>query len=117
MRELLLEKVLGCRISADPVPPKQKIVDFIGENKFLDMNVLGPQALQQIHSLRKRHVAVVVAVNEKNRRTPGLDRRIGRGFESGLQRSLQIGSVFWKLLEETRPVVNAVQIDPGREDV
>lgn len=46
---------------------EQKVVNFVGENELFDVHAARPQAGDQVHGLREIHVAIVVAMNEKDR--------------------------------------------------
>jgi hypothetical protein len=41
-------------------------VDFVWENQFLDVDLLHPQALQQVRGLREVDVAIIVSMNQQN---------------------------------------------------
>ena len=55
-----------------PVRVHQKTVHLVGEDQNLDLHAAGAQFLGQLYRLGERHVAIVVAVNQKNGRAPGL---------------------------------------------
>ena len=57
---------------------QQKIVNLIGENKLFDVNIAFTETRDKVHGLCKVHVAVVITVNEKHRRFPGIDGSDGR---------------------------------------
>src|SRR5258708_3852392 len=68
--QLPIKELRSCLISLYPRPPQQEIVNLVGKNDLLDVNILPPQALYQISGLGERNVAVVVAVHEEHRRLP-----------------------------------------------
>src|SRR6476660_2375168 len=77
---------IGCGpVSREPIAIEQEVVDFVREDELLDLDVaFCAEAGDQVDGLREVYVAVVVAVNEQNRRLPGVDgsdgRRIVREF-------------------------------------
>ena len=69
---------IACRvIGRKPIPVQQKIVHVIGENELFDLDTFFAEPRHEVHCLREVDVAVVVAVNEKHGRFPGVDRGHG----------------------------------------
>ena len=71
--ECLAEEVCGGTITFDPALPQKKIVDLIGKDQFLKLNILFAQALDQVSGLLEWNIAVIVAMNEQHRRFPIID--------------------------------------------
>src|SRR5215467_6226376 len=93
---------------------QEKVVDLVGKNQLLDAHSALPQSRNQVHSLGEIHVSVVIAVNEQHRRFPLVHRR-NRGGVVG-----QLGQFRRNILAIPvvgRPVVHAVKIDSGGENV
>ncbi len=75
--ELALQK-LGRRLKGShPGAVSQESVDLIGKNQLLEVNSLPSQGRRQIDRLAEGDIAVIVSVDQKNRRSPGADRSHG----------------------------------------
>ena len=59
-----VEEIGSRGVGSNPASPHQKSVDLVGENHLLESYMLRAQALDQIHRLRERYVAVVVSVDQ-----------------------------------------------------
>src|SRR5712664_2359844 len=76
-------KEITCRaIGGQPRFVQQKIVDFIGKNKLFECDALFAEGFGEVHHFREGHVAVIIALNEKDRRTPSADGRERRRLPS-----------------------------------
>ena len=109
-----IEKVAGRVIGRQPMPVQQKIVHIIGENELLDLDAFFAEASDEVHRLREINVAVVVAMNKKYRRLPGVDGSHGRGITGQL---VQIRRDVLSFPVVSRPVVYAVQVHARREQI
>src|SRR5688572_15384387 len=67
------EKIIGCVEGREQTVKQQRHVDIVRKNDQLVIDVVSTQELNQSHGVRKRNVAVVVCVNEKNGRFPFAD--------------------------------------------
>ena len=79
---------------------------FVGEDDEFVIDVLGPEELDQAGGLGEIHVAVVVAVDQQDRRGPFFDGGNGGGLEGDV-----VG------IEGAAAEVDAGDIDPGRKDI
>ena len=115
-----LEEGGGGLVGGKPVLVEQEAVDFVGEDEFFDGNVTGAQGLGEDGGLGVGDVGVVIAVDEKDGRTPevdGGDGGAGAGFGGdgvllGEGTLLPVGGVVFEV-----PVVDAVEVDAGGEEV
>ena len=79
---MAVKKIAGRMVSSQPIAVQKKSVHVVGKNQLFDFHVFRPQPRHQIDGLREVHIAIVVAVNEEHRRTPGIyvgDRRRAMG--------------------------------------
>ena len=42
-------------------------MNFIGQNHLLEIHALFPQRRDQLHGIRERHIAVIIAMNQQYR--------------------------------------------------
>src|SRR5215467_12377598 len=57
-------------VSPQPTLPHQEIVDLVRKNQLFKVDALLPQALNQVGGLLEGHVAVVVTMDQQDRRLP-----------------------------------------------
>src|SRR5258706_12626870 len=111
---MAVKEIAGGSISGEPVAMQQKIVHVIRENELLDNDAASAQARDEIDRLREVDVAIVIAVDEKHRRLPCFDGGDWRRLVSELgQRRRNVLSI--PIVRG--PIVNAVEIDAGSEDI
>src|SRR5262245_22619871 len=72
LAELPVEEVSGGDVRLDPARVNQDVVDLVGEDELLEGHALPPQRLGEVHALAEGHVAVVVAMDQEDRRPPRL---------------------------------------------
>jgi hypothetical protein len=65
---MLVEKFRRCMIRPQPVLVPQKIVNLVGIDKLFKIDTVGSQPPHQIDGLGKLNIAIVVAMNQKQRR-------------------------------------------------
>src|SRR4051812_11347152 len=73
--QLAVEEIGGGVISAQPVFMAQEVVNVIGKDQLLELDVALAQAAHQLDRLIEGDVAVIVAMNQQHRRFPFFDRR------------------------------------------
>src|SRR5579872_7236609 len=73
--QLAIEEVGAERVGGDPVAPEQEAVDFVGEDVLLEGRALSAKSCGEADGVGELHVAVVVALDQQDGRTPGLYRR------------------------------------------
>src|SRR5215472_13094101 len=84
--ELPSQELFRRGVGTNPALPQKEGVDFIGKNQLFHVNVLLPQALQQVRRLREFDISIVVSMDQQYRRTPGCDGGIRRRLEGQLER-------------------------------
>src|SRR5579864_928066 len=112
--QMAVEEIGGSAIAGKPVAIQQEIVNVVGENKLLDGDAAGAQPGDEVDGLREVDVTVVVAVDEKHWRLPGVHRS-DRGRFVG-----QLGQLCRNVLAVPvvgGPVVDAVEINASRENI
>ena len=70
--EVAIEEVAGSVVRPQPAPVQEKIVDFIGEDELFDLDAVFAKACDKVDGLREIDVAVIVAMDEKHGRLPGV---------------------------------------------
>ncbi len=98
----IVERVEG----DEPAAVKQRVMHIVWEDDQFVIDVVRAQQLHQPRSLRKRYVAVVIAVDEQDGRFPFFDLR---------DRGRLIGDVFW--VYGIAPEVHARNVYAGGEEV
>src|SRR5579884_3130305 len=78
MRKVGVQEARGGFVGLQPAGVEQESVDFVGEDQLLELDMLFAQRLREADGFAEGHVAVVVAVYEQDRRSPGVDGRHGR---------------------------------------
>src|SRR5581483_6348858 len=73
--QLAVEEVGGGVISAQPVFMAQEVMNVVGKDQLLELDVALAQAAHQLDRLIESDIAVIVAVNQQHRRFPFFDRR------------------------------------------
>src|SRR6266850_1054079 len=111
----MMVKEIACRaVCLQPMPVKQKIMHFVGEDELLDFHALLPEPGDQIHRLREINIAIVVAMNEEHGRLPGAHGGDRRGIMSELGQLwgnvLAVPIVGW-------PVMHAMDVYSRRKQV
>src|SRR6476646_411185 len=71
--EMLVEEVSRGMVRGQPCSMHKKVMNFIGKNQLLERDALLAQRLGEIDRFRKWHVAIVVALDQENRRAPSTD--------------------------------------------
>src|SRR6476646_5842319 len=71
--EILVEEVARSMVRGQPCSMHEKVVDFIGKNQLLKRDALLAERLGEIDRFRKWNIAIVVALNQENRRAPSAD--------------------------------------------
>ena len=56
----------------------QKPVDLVGKHEFFVGNISGVEPPREVDGLLKRHIAIIVALDQQYWRFPSIDVRIGR---------------------------------------
>ena len=115
-----LEEGGGGLVGGEPILVEQEAVEFVGEDEFLDGDVVGAQGFGEDRGLGVGDVGVVVAVDQEDGRTPAVDGGDGGtgaglggdGVHLGEGALLPVGGVVFEV-----PVVNAVEVDAGGEEV
>src|SRR5215469_1218297 len=111
-----IEEVGGCGIRSNPALPAQESVDFVGQDYLLEGSVLFAQTLHQVNRLAEGDVAVVVAMDQQDRRLPPADVGVGRGCPGEFDGSLFIGRLQSHVAEDRilgekdAPVVDSVEV-------
>src|SRR5919201_2494226 len=95
---------------------QQEIMDLVGEYQLFEGDVALSERLDQLHRLVEIHIAVVVSVDEQDRRSPGIHGRDRGGFAGDAYRLGRSGGTEVEAAEH-RPVVNTMDIDTGGEQV
>src|SRR5579859_230817 len=90
---MFVEEVARRVISGQPGPVHQEIMNFVGKNELLEGDALLAQGFGEVNSFGKRNIAVVVALNQQDRGTPGADGRKRRGFPGQSRRIRAVGSL------------------------
>jgi len=65
--QVFAEKVRGSMRGLDPTLFREEAVDFVRENKFLEFDALFAEGFGKGDGLVKRHIAIVVAMNQQYR--------------------------------------------------
>lgn len=113
--QVFFEEVGSGMIGLDPAFLGEEAVNFIGEDELLKWHILFPKSFDQGDGLVEGYVAIVIAVNKQDRRTPSADGREGRRFKGEVRRSgVERETVGSQL---GGPVVDAVKIDADGEEV
>ena len=71
--QFAVEEFCGGAVGADPIAPAEQVVNFVGDNQFLERNFLSTQFFDQIGGLLERHVAIVVTMNKEHGGAPVRD--------------------------------------------
>ena len=93
---------------------QKKIVDVVGKDELLDLDAFFAKASREVYGLREIDVAVVVAVNKQDGRLPGTHRCDGRGIVGQFR---ELGRDIFSVPVVGGPIVDAVKIDAGGEEV
>src|SRR5690242_13243283 len=101
-------------IGGKPVAMQKKIVNLVGEDELLDFDALLAKARGEVHGLREIHVAIVVAVDEKDRRLPGVHSSDRRRVMSQF---VQISRDILAVPIIGGPIMHAVKIDASGEEI
>src|SRR5262245_10786101 len=115
--EVFVEKLRRRVVNLQPVTVQQEVMNLVGEDDHFVRDFQLAQPPRQIHSLREGHVAVVVTVNQQHRRAPFFDRADGRRFKGDLDRVAVAVFDPVRARNSQRPIVTAVQVNPGGEEV
>src|SRR4029077_17113545 len=91
--QLPLKELRTGLISAHPALPQQQIMDLIGKDELLKLDILPSQPLHQVNSLLERHVAIVITVNKQHWRPPSRHRRHWRRIKRQLHRLFCVGRI------------------------
>jgi len=67
-----VKEIAGGAIRREPIPVQEKIVNVIGENELFKLDAFFAEAGYEVDGLREVDVAVVVSVDEKDGRLPGV---------------------------------------------
>src|SRR5690242_9124102 len=103
-----VEKISCCVIRGKPAPMHKKIMNLVGENKLLNRDILLAKTRNEIDSLREIDVAVVIAMDEKNGRLPG----VYRGDRRRVMRELgEFRRDILSIPVVRRPIVHAMKIN------
>jgi len=106
--QVTAKEIAGGAIRGQPIPMQKKVVDFVRKDKLFDLDVPFAETRDKIDSLREEDIAIVVPMNEKDRRFPsvhgGDGRRIVRQFG-------EFGRYVFPVPIVRGPVVHAVKID------
>lgn len=70
---MLAEEVGGGVIGLDPAFLSEKAVDFIREDELLKIDALLAEGFHQCDSLMERNIAIVIAMDEQDGRSPGIN--------------------------------------------
>src|SRR6266513_5331102 len=112
--EMPIEEIAGRVIRRQPIFVQQKIVHVIRKNELLDLYALLAEARHQIYCLREIHIAVVIPVNEEDRRLP----RIHRSYRRRIMRQLaQLRRNILSVPVIRRPVVYTMEVHTCREQI
>ena len=60
--QFAVEEFGGCAVSADPITPAKKVVNFVGDNQLFERDFLGAEFFDPIGGLLERHVAIVLNI-------------------------------------------------------
>jgi len=93
---------------------QEKIVDFIWKNELFDVHITCAKPRDEIHRLRKINVAIIITMNKEHRRLPGIDRS-DRGGVVG--KFGELGRNIFAVPVVGGPIVNAVEVDSGGEEI
>jgi hypothetical protein len=106
----VLSEELGRRvIGLDPTFFREEAVDFVGEDQFLELDTLFAKRLDEQDRLMEGHIAIVIAVDEQDRRSPGTDGSHGRRLEGETRSGRIDGNAIGAKLR--RPIMHAMKID------
>src|SRR6185437_1565806 len=114
--QILIEKLRARRVGGQPATVQQKIMNLIGEDQFLNWNVLPTKRCCQLDSLKKRYFRIVISLDQQHRRVPGLYggewRRFPRKTPAGvgIGRSIGNGKIL-RIIDV--PVMHSGHVDPG----
>src|SRR5205085_4028213 len=103
-------------IGAQPVLVAQEVVYLVGEDELLKLNVLLAQAAHERDRLTESDVAIIVAVNQEDVRTPLVDRKDRRRLARNL-RALRRVERHAQARDQHAPIVDAVQVNTGGEEI
>ena len=106
MAQVLLKKPRGRFVGFAPVAPQQKFVDFVWKNQVFHGDFALAESVGQNHRLVELDIAVIVAMNQKNRRAPVGDKGDGGGIKRGFRERIA-----WRQVIFHSPIVNAVQVN------
>ena len=101
-------------IGSQPVAVQKEIVNLVGEDELFDFDALFAKARGEVHGLREIDVAIVVAVDEKDRRLPGVHRGDRRRVVSQFGK---FGGDVFSVPVVGGPIVHAVKIDASGEEI
>src|SRR5260370_15422386 len=112
--EATVEEIAGGAIVGELIAVEEKIVHVVGKDELLDGYTASAQAGDEVDRLGEVDAAVVIAVDEKDRRFPGVDRSDRRRLVS------ELGQLRWNIFAIPivgGPVVNAVEVHAGSENI
>src|SRR6266404_249723 len=112
--ERAVKKIASCVIRLEPRTMQQKIVDLVRENELFDVHVALAKARGEVHGLREVHIAIVVAMNKKHWRFPGVNVGHGRRVVGEFG---ELGRNIFAVPIVGGPIVHTMQIDTGGEEV
>jgi len=69
---MTVEEIACGVIGRNPIPVQQKIMHVIRKNELFDLHVSFSEPSHEVHCLGEVNVAIVVAMNEKHGRFPGV---------------------------------------------
>src|SRR3984893_5923290 len=114
LHQVPVEEIASGMIAGEPIAMEEKIVDVVGEDQLFDGDTAGAEAGDKVHGLREVNVAVVVAVDEQHGRPPG----VHGGDRGRFVRELgELGGNILSVPVVRRPIVDAMEVDAGGEDV
>src|SRR5260370_19472368 len=105
--EVPIEEIAGRVISRQPMSVEQKIVHVIGENELFDLDAFFAATGDEVHGITEDDLALVVTVNEKHRRRPGVHRGHGRRI---MRQPVQLRGDILSVPIVGGPVMNAMQV-------
>lgn len=68
--EKAVKEIFRGQVGPEPAFIEQETVHFIRKNEYFMVHTVGPQTLDQVNGLSEHHVAVVITMNQQDRRTP-----------------------------------------------
>ena len=109
-----IEEIARRVIRREPSPVQKKIMNLVRENQLIEGHALFAQRLGQVDHLGEGDVAIIVAVNEEDGRFPGVD---GGDWGRLVREFGELGRNIFAVPVIGGPIVDAVEINAGGEDV